>query len=75
MSLSKARQNRQDQSQEASDDSHLNCAFPGCGARWSVRLDGSRGYCSFHQWGKGPYAEKKETPFQREVKAGMKRGM
>lgn len=72
MSLNKARQSRQDESQQG-DDSSLNCAFPGCRYRWSVRLDGSRGYCSFHQWGEGPYCDKKETPLQREIKAGMKK--
>ena len=28
----------------------LLCSVPGCGQRWSVKID--KPMCSFHQWGK-----------------------
>lgn len=34
--------------QPVQDDSDLMCSMPGCGFRWSVRMDGSRQMCSDH---------------------------
>ena len=59
--------------EETPDESELRslmCSFPGCQLRWSVKID--RPMCSFHQWGKGPYSERTETPAQKEIKAGLK---
>lgn len=69
MSLVRARDNREQGSAEQ-DERALMCTFPGCHFRWSVKID--RPMCSFHQWGKGPYSERTETPAQKEIKAGLK---
>lgn len=32
------------------DIEHLMCSIPGCTSRWSVKMDGSRPFCSKHAW-------------------------
>lgn len=34
----------------AEDIEHLMCSIPGCTSRWSVKMDGSRPFCSKHAW-------------------------
>jgi len=33
------------------DITPLLCSEPSCSKIWTVRMEGSRPYCSFHQWG------------------------
>lgn len=32
------------------DDRELMCSVQGCAFRWSVKMDGSRPFCSKHAW-------------------------
>jgi len=50
----------------------LRCSVPGCKDRWSVWIE--KGFCSYHQWGKGQDAATTVSVFTKEVKAAMKRG-
>ena len=38
----------------------LLCSVPGCGQRWSVKID--KPMCSFHQWGKTEAKKGLPTP-------------
>ena len=40
------------QREEPEDHSASFCTVPGCGKKWSVRMEGVGQKCSFHAWGK-----------------------
>jgi hypothetical protein len=46
------------------DDRDLMCSSPGCSYRWSVKMDGSRPFCSYH-------AKEDRSPSQRPASIVM----